>query len=63
MSRKFERNSVLSELMVSELVALKLPLLSREFLSSAANVLTNSLNFLHRTEVDFFRLNYVESDQ
>ena len=39
--------------------SIKLNLLRREYLSSAVNVLTNSLNILHRTNVDFFQLNYI----
>ena len=41
----------------------KLPLLRREYLSSAVNVLTNSLKILHSTKLDFFQLNYVQIDQ
>ena len=41
----------------------KLCLLRREYLSSAVNVLTNNLKILHRTKTDFFKLNYVHSDQ
>ena len=38
-------------------------LLTRKYLSSAHNVLTNSLKILHSTKIDFFQLNYVPSDQ
>ena len=43
--------------------SVKLPILRRENLSSVVNVSTNSPKIFHRTTVDFFRLNYVESDQ
>ena len=42
---------------------IKLSLLRRENLSSAVNVLTNSLKILHVTKRDFFQLNYLHSDQ
>ena len=32
-------------------------------MSSAVNVLTNSLNILHSTKRDFFKFNYLHSDQ
>ena len=38
-------------------------LLGRKYLSLGVNVLRNSLNILHRTEIDFFQLNYVHIDQ
>ena len=41
----------------------KLSLLSREYLSSAINVLKNSLKILHITKRDLFQLNYLHSDQ
>ena len=41
----------------------KLSLLRREYLSSAVNVLTNSLKILHSTNLDFSQLNYVQIDQ
>ena len=41
----------------------KLPLLTREYLSSAVNVLTNSLKISHSTNIDFLQLNYIQSDQ
>ena len=63
MRRKIQRRSFLSEIIVSELVALNFSLLTREYSSSAVNVLTNTLKILHRTNVDFFRLNYVQIDQ
>ena len=40
----------------------KLPLLRREYLSSAVNVLTKSLQILHITETDYFHLNCLHSD-
>ena len=42
---------------------INLSLLRREYLSSAVNVLRNSLKILHSTKIDFFQLNYVHSDQ
>ena len=41
----------------------KLSLLSREYLSSAVNVLTNSYKALRLTKTDFLRLNYLPNDQ
>ena len=41
----------------------KLPLLRREYLSSAVNRLTNSPKILHITQRDFFNLNCFHSDQ
>ena len=41
----------------------KLPLLRREYLSSAVNGLTNSPKILHITQRDFFNLNYIQRDQ
>ena len=41
----------------------KLSLLSREYLSSVVNVLTNSLKILHRTNIDFFQATYFQRDQ
>ena len=41
----------------------KLSLLKSEYLSSAVNVLTNSLKILHSTKRDFFELNSLHSDE
>ena len=41
----------------------KLTLFTKEYLSSAANVLTNSPKILHITKRDFFRLNSPNIDQ
>ena len=41
----------------------KLSLLRREYLSSAVNVLTSRIKVLHRTNIDFFQLNYVQRDE
>ena len=41
----------------------KLSVLRREYLSSAVNVLTNSLKILHSTKRDFFQLNYLHNNQ
>ena len=38
-------------------------LLRREYLSSAVNVLTNSLKVLYITKGGFYQLNYVENEQ
>ena len=43
--------------------SVKLPVLRREYLSSAVNLSTNSPKIFHRTNLDFFQLNYVVSDQ
>ena len=40
-----------------------LSLLRRKYLSSAVNVLTNSLKILHSTKIDFFERNNVDSNQ
>ena len=40
----------------------KLPLLRREYLSSAVNVLANSYKALRLTKTDFFCLNYLPND-
>ena len=40
-----------------------LSVLRRKYLSSAVNVLTNSLKILHSTNIDFLQLNYIQSDQ
>ena len=42
---------------------IKLSLLRRAYLSLAVNVLTNSLEILHMTRRDFFRLKFLQSDQ
>ena len=39
------------------------PLLRREYLSSAVNVLTKILKILDVTKGDFFQLNYLHSDE
>ena len=44
-------------------VCIELSLLRREYLSSAVNVLTKSLETLNITPSDFFQRNYVHSDQ
>ena len=41
---------------------LRQPILRREYLSSAVNVLTNTYKALHLTKTDFFRLNYLQND-
>ena len=41
---------------------IKLSLLRREYLSSAVNVLTNSLKILYVIKGDFFQLNYLHGD-
>ena len=48
---------------VSQIIASKLSLLRREYLSSAVNVLTNCPKIFHITKIDFFQLNCVHSDQ
>ena len=63
MQEKIEKNYCIFEIIASELVAVKLSLLRREYLSSAVNVLTNSYKALRLTKTDFFRLNYLPNDQ
>ena len=63
MEQKVQKKRFVFEIMASELVAVKLSLLRREYLSSAVNVLTNSYKALRLTKTDFFRLNYVPNDQ
>ena len=46
-----------------EIIASKLSLLRREYLSSAVNVLTKSLKILNITKTDFCKLSYLQSDQ
>ena len=57
-----EKNFFVSETNASELVALSY-LSLEEYLSSAVNVLTKTINILHVTKRDFFQLNYLPSDQ
>ena len=52
----------LSYIVASELIMLKLSLLRREYLSSAVNVLTNSLKVLHIAKKYFIYFNYLQSD-
>ena len=42
--------------------SVKVSLLTREYLSSAVNVLTNSPKILHITEKDFIYFNYLHID-
>ena len=63
MQKRIEKKSFLSEILVSELVAVKLSVLRREYLSPAVNVLTNSVKILHSTKREFFELNYLQIDQ
>ena len=41
----------------------KFSVLRKEYLSSAANMLTNSLKILHSTKRDICRFNYLHNDQ
>ena len=43
--------------------SIKLSLLGTEYLSSAVNVLTNSLKILHITKTDFLRINFLHHNQ
>ena len=52
----------LSYIVASELIMLKLSLLRREYLSSAVNILTNSLKVLHIAKKYFIYFNYLQSD-
>ena len=63
MQRKIEKKSFLSEILVSELLAVELSFLRREYLSRAVNVSTNSVKILHSTKRAFFELNYLQIDQ
>ena len=63
MQRKIEKKSFLSEILVSELLAVELSFLRREYLSPAVNVSTNSVKILHSTKRAFFELNYLQIDQ
>ena len=63
MQRKIEKKSFLSEILVSELLAVELSFLRREYLSPAVNVSTNSVKILHITKRAFFELNYLQIDQ
>ena len=60
--KKIEKNSFVSEIIVSEVVAL-ISLLRRGYLPSGVNVLTKSLKILHSAKIHFFQLNYVHSYQ
>ena len=63
MQRKIEKKSFLSEILVSELLAVELSFLRREYLSPEVNVSTNSVKILHSTKRAFFELNYLQIDQ
>ena len=63
MQRKIEKKSFLSEILVSELLAVELSFLRREYLSPAVNVSINSVKILHSTKRAFFELNYLQIDQ
>ena len=63
MQRKIEKKSFLSEILVSELLAVELSFLRREYLSPAVNVSTNSVKILHSTKRAFFELNCLQIDQ
>ena len=58
MHTKIEKNIFVFPIYPSEL-----SLLRREYLSLAVNVSTKSLKNLHVTTSDFFRLDYLHSDQ
>ena len=62
MLKKVEKRFLIFEIIASELVKLK-SLLIREYLSSAVNVLTNTLKILYINKRDFFRLNYLQTEQ
>ena len=52
-----QKKSILYEIMGFEFLAEKFCILLREYLSSAVNVLTNTLNISVQTKADFFLLN------
>ena len=62
MLKKVEKRFLIFEIIASELVKLK-SLLIREYLSSAVNVLINTLKILYINKRDFFRLNYLQTEQ
>ena len=62
MLKKVEKRFLIFEIIASELVKLK-SLLIREYLSSAVNVLTNTRKILYINKRDFFRLNYLQTEQ
>ena len=45
------------------ITSVKLSLLTSEYLSSAVNVVTDSLKILHTTNRNFFLLNCLDNDQ
>ena len=57
MEDKIEKKLFVFEIIASELVALNMSLLRREYLSSAVNVLTTSYKALRLTKRDFVRIN------
>ena len=57
---KFQKYT--KKIIASELIALKLSLRRREYMSSAVNVLTNRLKIFDITKTDFFQHNYLRND-
>ena len=62
MQQKAEKK-FFSEIIASKLVFVKLSLLKAGYLSSAANVLTSSPKIWHDNKRDFFKHNFIPSDQ
>ena len=58
MKKTIQKKFFVSEIIASELIALKLSPLKREYLSSTANVLTNSPKIFHITKTEFFQINH-----
>ena len=54
MQKKIQKKFFVFQIIASELVALKISLLSRECVSLTVDVLTNSLRILFITKTDFF---------
>ena len=63
MKKTIQKKFFVSEIIASELIALKLSPLKREYLSSTANVLTNSPKIFHIPKTDFLPNQSLHSDQ
>ena len=63
MQKQISKMFLVSLIIASELIALKLSELRRAYLSSAVNVLTNSPKIFHIPETNFFQFNCLLSHQ
>ena len=63
MEKKIQKKFFFSEIIAYELIAWKLSLLRTEWLSSAVNVLTNSLKVLHIINRFYLCLNCLHNDR